>query len=154
VVKGLNGRTTRELNRRAVDGEAETARAALGVGVIVVRGDNLLFGLRCGAHGGGTWSFPGGHIDNGESAEACALRELEEETGLRGLNPRRVGETEDAFPDGSRYRTCFVRVDWAGGEPLLREPQACKRWCWSVWEDAPKPLFLPVASLRATGFHP
>ena len=154
MVKGLNGRTARELDRRAGHADAETARAALGVGVIVVRGDNVLFGLRRGSHGGGTWSFPGGHIDDGEPPEACALRELEEETGLGALNPRRVGETEDVFPDGSRYRTCFIRVDWAGGEPLLREPQACERWCWFVWDDAPEPLFLPVATLRATGFHP
>jgi 8-oxo-dGTP diphosphatase len=154
VVKGLNGRTARELDRRAGDADAETARAALGVGVIVVRGDHVLFGLRRGSHGGGTWSFPGGHIDDGETPEACALRELEEETGLRALNPRRVGETEDIFPDGSRYRTCVVRVDWAGGEPLLREPQACERWCWFAWDHAPEPLFLPVATLRAMGFHP
>jgi 8-oxo-dGTP diphosphatase len=110
--------------------------------------------LRRGAHGGGTWSFPGGHIDGGESPEACALRELEEETGLRALNPRRVGETEDVFPDGSRYQTCLVRVDWAGDEPMLREPDACERWCWFAWDEAPEPLFLPVASLRATGFRP
>ena len=132
----------------------ETGRELVGVGVILVRGDKVLFGLRRGAHGGGTWSFPGGHVDHGERREASVLRELEEETGLGALNPRRVGETEDVFPDGLRYRTCFVRVDWAGGEPLLREPEACERWCWFAWDDAPKPLFLPVASLRATGFRP
>jgi 8-oxo-dGTP diphosphatase len=138
VVKTLNGRAAREL----------------GVGVIVVRGDSVLFGLRRGGHGGGTWSFPGGHIDDGESPEACALRELDEETGLCGLNPRRVGMTEDVFADGSRYRTCFVRVEWAGGEALLREPHACERWRWLGWDDAPEPLFLPVASLHASGFRP
>ena len=125
----------------------------VGVGVIVVRGDEVPFGLRRGAHGGGTWSFPGGHVDEGESAEACALRELEEETGLRAVSPRRVGESEDVFPDGSYYRTIFVRVDWAGGNPAVREPEACARWSWFRWDDAPEPLFLPVASLRAKGFR-
>ena len=125
-----------------------------GVGVIVVRRDEVLFGLRRGPHGGGTWSFPGGHVDGDASAEACALRELEEETGLRAVNARRVGESKDLFPKGLRYRTVFVRVDWAGGEPQLREPAACERWGWFAWDDVPEPLFLPVASLRATGFRP
>jgi 8-oxo-dGTP diphosphatase len=124
------------------------------VGVIVVRSGEVLFGLRRGAHGGGTWSFPGGHVDDGESAEDCALRELEEETGLRAVNPRRIGESEDIFPEGSRYRTIFVRVDWAGGEPAVREPDACAQWSWFRWDDAPEPLFLPVASLRATEVGP
>jgi 8-oxo-dGTP diphosphatase len=126
----------------------------VGVGVIVVRGDEVLFGLRRGAHGCGTWSFPGGHVDDGESAEACALRELEEETGLRVVNPRRVGESEDVFPAGLHYRTIFARVDCAGGNPAVREPEACERWAWFSWETAAEPLFLPVPSLRAAGFRP
>lgn len=32
----------------------------------------------------GDWSLPKGHLEPGETAEAAALRELEEETGVRG----------------------------------------------------------------------
>jgi 8-oxo-dGTP diphosphatase len=132
----------------------ETRPELVGVGVIVVRGDRVLFGLRRGAHGGGTWSFPGGHVDDGERPEASALRELEEETGLRAANPRLVGAGDDLFPEGVRYRTYFVRVDWTGGEPSVREPNACECWSWFSWDDAAAPLFLPVTNLRATGFRP
>jgi 8-oxo-dGTP diphosphatase len=141
-------KSPREAARRV-----EPSSASVGVAVIVVPDDEVPFGLRRGAHAAGTWSFPGGHVDDGESAEACALRELEEETGLRGVNPRLVGESEDVSPEGLRYRTIFVRADWVGGEPAAREPEACARWRWFSWDAAPEPLFLPIASLRA-GFGP
>jgi 8-oxo-dGTP diphosphatase len=150
----LSGRTRRDQGRRGLAGRVKTKRESIGVGVIVVRDDDVLFGLRRGAGGAGTWSFPGGHRDDGESAEACALRELHEETGLAALNPRLVAETDDAFPDGLRYRTFFVRLDSAGGEPVVREPAACAGWGWFSWDEAPDPLFLPVANLRLTGFRP
>jgi 8-oxo-dGTP pyrophosphatase MutT (NUDIX family) len=33
----------------------------------------------------GVWDLPKGHLDEGESLEECALREVEEETGIEGL---------------------------------------------------------------------
>jgi predicted NUDIX family NTP pyrophosphohydrolase len=32
----------------------------------------------------GAWSIPKGEVEAGETAEACALREFEEETGMGG----------------------------------------------------------------------
>lgn len=40
------------------------------------------------------WSFPKGKLDPGETFEDCALREVEEETGLRCRLDRFVGHTE------------------------------------------------------------
>jgi MOSC domain-containing protein YiiM/ADP-ribose pyrophosphatase YjhB (NUDIX family) len=141
-------------DRQEHDGRVVIGQESIGVGVIVVRGAAVLFGMRRGPHGASSWSFPGGHLDGDESVEACAIRELHEEAGIEVITPRVVAETEDDFPEGLRYRTLFVQGDWAGGEPTVREPDKCAEWGWFSWDDPPQPLFLPVASLRATGFRP
>jgi MOSC domain-containing protein YiiM/ADP-ribose pyrophosphatase YjhB (NUDIX family) len=149
----LSGKTMRDQGRQQHAGHVEAKQQSIGVGVVVVRDRDVLFGLRRGALGEGSWAFPGGHLDAGESAEACGLRELREETGVEAVDPRVVAESQDEFPEGLRYRTLFVRVDWTSGEPVVREPEKCRQWGWFAWDDPPQPLFLPVASLLASGFR-
>jgi ADP-ribose pyrophosphatase len=45
------------------------------------------------------WEIPGGFIEDGETAERCALRELQEETGWRAENAKLIAEfyTDPAF---------------------------------------------------------
>ena len=43
----------------------------------------------------GAWQMPQGGIDEGESHEAAALRELEEEIGVRANNAEIIKQTED-----------------------------------------------------------
>ena len=39
----------------------------------------------------GGWAFPGGFMNMDETTEQCAIRELEEETGLRLSNVHQIG---------------------------------------------------------------
>ena len=41
----------------------------------------------------GGWAFPGGFMNMDETTEQCAIRELEEETGLRLSNVHQIGAT-------------------------------------------------------------
>lgn len=60
----------------------------VGVGVMIQneKGEVLL-GLRQGSHGAGEWSFPGGHLEFGETVFQTAKREVEEESGLSSNVP-------------------------------------------------------------------
>jgi 8-oxo-dGTP diphosphatase len=127
----------------------------LGVGAVVLRGSEVLLGLRQGAHGAGTWAFPGGHLEFGESPETCAVREALEETGLHITPLRHAGFTSNLFSaEGKHYVTLFVVASCPVGEPEVLEPHKCVRWQWFAWSALPQPLFAPVASLVASGFRP
>ncbi len=70
---------------------------------------------------GSKWSFPKGHIEDGESAGEAALREVREETGVSArLLPRLRMEIPSARPGDHRKIIGYAAM-WEGGE--LR-PQA------------------------------
>ena len=48
------------------------------------------------------WDFPKGHIEAGETAEDTALREVEEETGVRGKILEKVGQTQYFYFEDSQ----------------------------------------------------
>jgi 8-oxo-dGTP diphosphatase len=54
----------------------------IGIGIVLLRGDKVLLIKRGRPPAMGAWSLPGGKQELGETAEACARRELLEETGL------------------------------------------------------------------------
>jgi ADP-ribose pyrophosphatase YjhB (NUDIX family) len=57
----------------------------------------------------GTWAFPGGHLEFGESFEACAVREVLEETGLSIHDVRFLTATNDVMEaEGKHYITVYV----------------------------------------------
>lgn len=124
------------------------------VGVAVIKDGKVLLGKRKGAHGAGEWSFAGGHLEFGESVEACASRELAEETGLKALSIQLGPWTNDIIEETKHYITIFVFVNHFEGVLTLLEPHKCEGWEWFDWDAMPHPLFAPVQSLiKKTGIH-
>jgi putative (di)nucleoside polyphosphate hydrolase len=75
------------------------------VGVVLFRSDGKVWlGRRADAVGPHNWQFPQGGVDEGETLESAALRELREETGVTSV--RLIGRTKDwiayRFPPGHK----------------------------------------------------
>lgn len=120
----------------------------IGVGVCVVKDNLVLFGKRLSSHGQGTWQFPGGHLEFGESLAECAQPEVAEETGLIVGNIRLGPISEDLFEaDTKHYITIFMIADYISGEPQALEPHKCSQWSWFAWDSWPEPLFLSFHNL-------
>jgi 8-oxo-dGTP diphosphatase len=126
----------------------------VGVSAIVSRGGAVLLGRRRGAHGAGTFAFPGGKPDPGEHPADPARRELLEETGLAARAVRPVAWTSDVFADGNLHFVTLHHMVDADGEPEVREPDKVEAWGWYPWDELPEPLFAPAASLLAGGWRP
>lgn len=130
-------------------------RPKVGLGVCIIKDRKVLLGKRKNAHGAGSWCFPGGHLEFGESYEDCARREAEEEAGLQLKNIRFVTATNDIFPEeGKHYVTIYLLAEYAGGEVTRCEQDKCEEWRWCDWQDLPQPLFIPLQNLLKTGFDP
>ena len=131
----------------------ESRKPQVGIGVIVIKDHLILLGKRLGRHGHGSWSFPGGHLEFGESWEECAKRETLEEAGITIHNLRFGAVTNDIFDD-KHYVTIYIIADYLSGEVRIMEPEKCECWEWYSWTKFPTPLFLPLKNLRASDFNP
>ena len=128
-------------------------RPLVGIAVIVLKGNRILLGKRKNSHGTGTWALPGGHLEFNESIEACAAREVLEETGIRIKNLRHGPHTNDIFKkEGKHYVTLFVVADHDSGTPVVKEPRKCEKWEWFEWPPDVQPLFLPLKNLLKQNF--
>jgi len=64
------------------------------------------------------WALPGGFVDYGESFEKAALREAEEETGLRVRNLKQFHTYSDPDRDSRFHTASTVFIGEANGRPI------------------------------------
>lgn len=89
----------------------------------------------------GKWAFPGGFMNMDETTEQCAVRELEEETGLRVSDIQQIGAYSkvDRDPRGRTVTVAYLAIVDA---PVEAKGQ----------DDAAKAEWFPVSALPQLAF--
>ena len=89
----------------------------------------------------GCWAFPGGFMNMDETTEQCAVRELEEETGLKVSNIQQIGAYSkvDRDPRGRTVTVAYLAI--------IDKPEAVKGL-----DDAAKAQWFPISALPKLAF--
>jgi len=76
------------------------------------REPQVLLVQRAGEPFKGCWAFPGGFMDMDETTEQCAVRELEEETGMKVDGVRQIGTYSkvDRDPRGRTITVAYLAI--------------------------------------------
>ena len=94
------------------------------VGVVCLRGAEVLLIRRGTPPRLNQWSLPGGRLEWGETLRAAALRELKEETGVDAELLGLIDVVDGVFParPGGEITRHYVLIDyaarWTDGEPV------------------------------------
>ena len=130
----------------AARGDAPRKVVDVAVGVLIgADGRFLLTSRPEGKVYAGSWEFPGGKLEVGESVEAALARELNEELGIT-VNPAHVQRWREQMVDypHALVRLHFCRLYQWHGELQAREGQ---RWVWASLPVTVSPVLpgaLPV----------
>jgi len=107
------------------------------VGIVCVKGDEVLLIQRGTAPRKGEWSIPGGRIEAGETEAQAAIRELTEETSVSAQLLTKITALDADF-EGFHYRLHDYLARWTSGEP-------------KAGDDADKARFVPLAEIENLG---
>ncbi len=121
--------------------ETRPGVSSVGVQCFVITKAGLLLGCRTGGWKVGTWSLPGGHLEQGETILEAASRELEEETGLAARRMR-IAAIGDPIQQNNWHLQIGVLVESFEGEPRVTAPDEFGELGYFPLEALPFPILI------------
>lgn len=91
-------------------------------------GKEILLGMKKRGFGAGKWNGFGGKVEGLESMEACAIREMKEESGLSIENIERVGYLCFKMLETSKIMRVHVFQSWTFSGDLLESDEMRPQW--------------------------
>ncbi len=128
----------------------QTKPMSIGVAVFIInKKGEILLGKRENCFGAGTWGPPGGHVEFGETFEECAIREVNEEIGLRITNLQFFAGSNTILEEQNNHGfNIFMIAKFPEDQTIEnKEPHKCTALAWFSQDALPEPLFLPVKIL-------
>jgi 8-oxo-dGTP diphosphatase len=108
-----------------------TTRPEVGVSTAVFRDGRVLLAQRAVGALAGLWSLPGGRVEFGEKLAEAALRELDEEVGVKAEIVDFAGVVQ-VLPrkEGAQFHFVVIAfaANWVSGEPQTGPEAADIRW--------------------------
>ena len=87
---------------------------------------------------GRRWNLPKGHIEEGETAEETAVREVREETGVTGRVLAPLDDVEYWFVERRRRIhkvVSFFLLDYVSGDAAAFDPREVSGAEWFGWDE-------------------
>lgn len=132
------------------------------VGVVVVSDGKILCGTRHNDFGYGLICGPGGHIEDGETAEEAAIRETEEEFGITPKDLTLIGYGP-VEPDTGLTPAIFLCTEWDGDieckdleitAPLFRTLEELEQLEASMFQPFKDGVDILLSALSINSFIP
>lgn len=135
-------------------------RPLVAVGVVVIKGDEILLIRRNKPPNPGSWSIPGGAQELGETTIQAAIREVREETAvtIENLHFLDIIDLIDRDPEG-RVKHHYTLIDYAAnyhsGTLMAGDDAEQAKWVpieqiseYSLWSETEKIILAAVEKLK------
>jgi 8-oxo-dGTP diphosphatase len=124
----------------------------LGACGIVIRGEEALVVKKAYSGLKGQWSFPAGFVQEGETVDEAAVREVMEETGVEAIVRQVAGVRSGVIRETISDNMVVFWMDYVSGEPVAQEGEIAEARFMPIRELLTDPLSSTYLKIILPGY--